>query len=806
MKIILKEKILSIISSMEEANNYFKKLTDKASADELFLTCQETAAQIGDIIEKNESQPGKVIEYLENYCELVYQLYICEGTEWGALVDKLEMQVEKIRSGIEKVIPSDSMKAVFLPYIASMWDTFHSIYLSAKEDLRFDVKVVPIPYYTLGPEGQILSEHYEGQEISEYAKITDYRNYDFQREQPDIIFIHNPYDQYNRVTRIPEAFYSSQLIKYTSRLVYIPYYISKEKTLDHFMQLPGVRNAWRIFAQNETIREQYIESGIASEKVVALGSPKLDMVVSFSKKKQPIPDEWSALKNKKVFFYNTSLMDIMNRGDLFLKKIRYVISVFKEHKDMALLWRPHPLSIATIQATAPELLNDYLNLIQDFKNSGIGVYDDTGELDRTIAISDAYIGELQSSVSQLYEATGKPMYYIENYNPDFMLEERYARCLCAEVIDKKIYMYSWEYNSIFVYDEITKTVRVERGDDTALGCEKFLYLQSIEDGNIIYFVPSAALNVIKYNISDGNRKLISIRNEGKAFDPVIFGGKLYLLPIYYSDYFASIDLETEQVEYIGTHYREQFPNIKNLGEKSLFYGNTVLGHSVWRISFIGAFLQRICLDSNEIQYIELKNLKEPLRGIAFDGKYFWGAGLYGNKIYKWDPNENKIICTIAIERWEQLQKTMLFSDIYFFGNSIWVFFKRECNVVRIDPTTENIKILDFSNIFELRFDGNEQQLFSENIRMFEKYIYLFPYHANGIIKIDIETNEVYFEKIHIESQQLLKKISGSILSESICSLKKFLQRVKQSKNSACKNGYILAGDRIWKYISDNLYM
>ena len=38
MKIILKEKILSIISSMEEANNYFKKLTDKASADELFLT------------------------------------------------------------------------------------------------------------------------------------------------------------------------------------------------------------------------------------------------------------------------------------------------------------------------------------------------------------------------------------------------------------------------------------------------------------------------------------------------------------------------------------------------------------------------------------------------------------------------------------------------------------------------------------------------------------------------------------------------------------------------------------------------
>lgn len=806
MKIILKEKILSIISSMEEANNYFKKLTDKASADELFLTCQETAAQIGNIIEKNESQPGKVIEYLENYCELVYQLYICEGTEWGALVDKLEMQVEKIRSGIEKVIPSDSMKAVFLPYIASMWDTFHSIYLSAKEDLRFDVKVVPIPYYTLGPEGQILSEHYEGQEISEYAKITDYRNYDFQREQPDIIFIHNPYDQYNRVTRIPEAFYSSQLIKYTSRLVYIPYYISKEKTLEHFMQLPGVRNAWRIFAQNETIREQYIESGIASEKVVALGSPKLDMVVSFSKKKQPIPDEWSALKNKKVFFYNTSLMDIMNRGDLFLKKIRYVISVFKEHKDIALLWRPHPLSIATIQATAPELLNDYLNLIQDFKNSGIGVYDDTGELDRTIAISDAYIGELQSSVSQLYEATGKPMYYIENYNPDFMLEERYARCLCAEVIDKKIYMYSWEYNSIFVYDEITKTVRVERGDDTALGCEKNLYTESIKSSNVIYYIPTVASDIMKYNIIDGSKEIIKIGNKGNSYNPVLYEDKLYLLPIYYSEYFLVVDIRTEKVEYIETGYKNQFYELKNTGIGPLFYGDVIVGESIWRTSYLGAFLQIFNLHNKKLQYVKINNLNDPLRGIAFDGRYFWCASLYGNKVYKWDPDKNRIIHTIVFEEWSQFQKDMLFSKICFFMNSIWVFLKKEYVVIRIDILTMQILRLALSNIVDLNSEGKEQQLFSENIRLVGEYIYIFPYHANGILKINARTNNIIFEKAQVKYEKSLEDIFGKVLSESICSMKEFLQWSRSDKLLEFKQEDVDVGNKIWKYITDNLYM
>jgi hypothetical protein len=39
---------------------------------------------------------------------------------------------------------------------------------------------------------------------------------------------------------------------------------------------------------------------------------------------------------------------------------------------------------------------------------GWGIYDDTADLDRAIAISDAYYGD-GSSVVQLYQQTGKPV-------------------------------------------------------------------------------------------------------------------------------------------------------------------------------------------------------------------------------------------------------------------------------------------------------------------------------------------------------------------------------------------------------------
>ena len=45
---------------------------------------------------------------------------------------------------------------------------------------------------------------------------------------------------------------------------------------------------------------------------------------------------------------------------------------------------------------------------RDYKRENFGIYDDTPDLDRAIAVSDAYYGD-PSSVVQLYKETGKPI-------------------------------------------------------------------------------------------------------------------------------------------------------------------------------------------------------------------------------------------------------------------------------------------------------------------------------------------------------------------------------------------------------------
>ena len=97
-----------------------------------------------------------------------------------------------------------------------------------------------------------------------------------------------------------------------------------------------------------------------------------------------------------------------------IEKIERVLEIFKENKDdVALLWRPHPLMKATLTSMRPELWDRYKKILDDYLAEGWGIYDDSPELDRAIAVSDAYYGDW-SSVVQLYKETKKPI-MIQNF-------------------------------------------------------------------------------------------------------------------------------------------------------------------------------------------------------------------------------------------------------------------------------------------------------------------------------------------------------------------------------------------------------
>ena len=69
---------------------------------------------------------------------------------------------------------------------------------------------------------------------------------------------------------------------------------------------------------------------------------------------------------------------------------------------------------ATIRSMRPEILEEYLNLVEEYKREGYGIYDDTADMYPAIAYSDAFYGD-NSSIALLYRMTGKPV-LAQNFN------------------------------------------------------------------------------------------------------------------------------------------------------------------------------------------------------------------------------------------------------------------------------------------------------------------------------------------------------------------------------------------------------
>ncbi|MDE7331763.1 MAG: hypothetical protein K2O16_05900 [Lachnospiraceae bacterium] len=419
-------------------------------AMELLEQCQEGAIQLGELVEKAEGEGCGMIPLLEDYCELVYQIYEEVRQGQGASADRISEDLQQSLIKIEKYL-RDNIKIrteiVFLPYKASMWDSLESVWKAAEEDPDCDAYVIPIPYFDKNPDGSLREAHYEGDLYPEYVPVTDYNDYNFDVRRPDMIYIHNPYDECNHVTSVHPFFYSKNLRNYTDKLIYIPYFVLGEiepdnqaaiEGMKHFCFTPGTIYANQVVVQSENMRQIYINEYIKAAKEVGLsgehtdrkflekkflgtGSPKIDKILNTKKEDMEIPAEWLKIIKKpdgtwkKIVFYNTSVGALLQHSEKMIKKMESVFVIFKENKDkVALLWRPHPLIQATIESMRPQLWVAYRELKDRYIEEGWGIYDDTSDVDRAVVLSDAYYGD-GSSVIQLCQKAGMPV-MVQNVN------------------------------------------------------------------------------------------------------------------------------------------------------------------------------------------------------------------------------------------------------------------------------------------------------------------------------------------------------------------------------------------------------
>ena len=227
-----------------------------------------------------------------------------------------------------------------------------------------------------------------------------------------MIFIHNLYDNTNFVTSVHPFFYSENIKKFTDCLVYIPYYATAGGMSEGQSLCPAYAYADYIIIQAEKYR-QYFDARIPDNKFLALGSPKFDRVIHKCQN-PPIPPQGWDLGGKKVYFFNTSIGGMLGNTEVFLKKMRYVFDIFKGRDDVCLLWRPHPLMESTFDSMRSMYKPWYEALKKEFIDEKIGIYDDTPDIERTIALSDAYISDTLSSVTALFGVAGKPIFTLNN--------------------------------------------------------------------------------------------------------------------------------------------------------------------------------------------------------------------------------------------------------------------------------------------------------------------------------------------------------------------------------------------------------
>lgn len=434
-----KKDILKTISMLKQVNAVFRTGGRKAvlSVKAALPDCQEAAIEIGTYLETLGEEAEHLVKILESYCENIYLQNInFENPEkCRNIARKIQRQLSEVENGVKSSLPKDKKEVLFLPYKASMWDSLESVWMAAREDENCEAVVMPVPYFDKNPDGSLGEMHYEGGKFPDYVPVMDWKRYSIPEHRPDVIYIHNPYDQYNHVTSVHPDFYSAELKKHTDMLIYIPYFITMGGVSEEFCTLPACYYADYVFLESERVKKIYLETygkvyGKEKDKFIVFGSPKFDPILHRAKSDYRISDIWNGKElrdgRKTVLLYNTSLGALLKENEAYLKKMKSVFLFFQQEKsrkknDLLLWWRPHPLYEATLKAMRPQLLQEYRELVEYYKENETGIYDTSPDMARAVVCSDAYYGD-RSSLVQLYGITGKPI-MITDVNSETVAED-----------------------------------------------------------------------------------------------------------------------------------------------------------------------------------------------------------------------------------------------------------------------------------------------------------------------------------------------------------------------------------------------
>lgn len=424
--------------------NLYKLLIsgEKETVVELLASCQDCAVSLGEKIENIAGKCEGIITVLEEYCELIFQIYqlLNSGEELNpeGMFGILQEQLQVIYDAYEREY-KQKRKIVFIIDKAARWNSFESVWKAAKEDENTMVSVIAIPYCYKRIDNTIIEEHYEGELFPEYVDIIDYSNCNLEQHHPHVIYINSPYDEYNYFTSIHQAFYSSKLIDYCDKLVYIPWFVITELTredergwqsMQHFVTMPGVVHADKVIVQSEQMKQAYVDyltdwageetRAIWEDKISGIGSPLMDMKNNREEIEKMIPESWKSClykengEIKKVILYSISSASFVDYKEKAVDKLKRVLNIFKENKDdICLLWYWDVAMEDILKINYPGLWEAFREICEQYQQEAWGIYETEADKELMVRFSDAFYGD-GGIVSQAMVMAEKPV-MLENF-------------------------------------------------------------------------------------------------------------------------------------------------------------------------------------------------------------------------------------------------------------------------------------------------------------------------------------------------------------------------------------------------------
>lgn len=647
MRKFQKEQAENFIQLLAEAHEEIRANIEKKNYEPVLVTladCQDGAIALGNLIETAEGEDCITISLLEKYCELVFQIHT--DISGGGYVDaiKTDKTLRKALMQIENSVRNDikvRKEVVFFPYKASMWDSLESVYLAAKEDPDCDAYCVPIPYFDKNADGSIKAIQYEGRDYPKDIEVIDWRVYNVAERKPDAIFIHNPYDAWNRVTGVHPQYYSHELKKHTNMLVYVPYYATAGGMSEGQAMCSAYMYVDYIVIQAEKYRKFFAPS-IPQEKFLPLGSPKFDRIIRLCGNTPEAPDTWKKkMDGKKVYFYNTSIGGMLADTKRFLMKMEYVFRCFEGRSDACIIWRPHPLLESTFTSMRMGYKPIYDELKRKFIESAYGIYDDTPDITKTIALCDAYIGDAGTSVTSLFGIAGKPLFILNNNINTLPKEDDWR----GEII-KGFYVYGSDEWMITQGNKLYRSVNKDY--DYRYFCDLSEYAGGNYYGYVIsvngkdYVCPTNAQDILVVGNEGIERRIAlghRIEQRGAFYGAIGCGRYLLLIPNNYPS-IVRYDTVDDKIDYWNDNI-DVFIASKD-GNKRLG------GFCVWKdylflASPIDNRVLAIHVHTGKMQILTTGAENDCGCSILqTDGEFLWFLPYSGYVITRWNPDSREV--------------------------------------------------------------------------------------------------------------------------------------------------------------------